>query len=387
MDNYFIEKGIFLLLPILQLNTLMSNYFVEKWTNALVNFISKLITSGLNTLFGENGENNDEDKYLEISIKAHEYYNSGNYKKALNISKKLINDYNINIKSVLITIYELMEACLGRLADKEDDIDKKKNLYNDAIEICKKIIEINLNSDSVRYAYRCWDGRLFNLANIEDDIDKKKNLYNDAIEKLKKIIGINFNNNEDVYYDWGLNLEILAEIEDDEDKKKNLDKSAIEKYKKIIGINPNHKDSYNCWGNCLRDLADIEDDIDEKKSLYNDAIEKYKKVIEIDPNHKDSYNCWGNTLIDVAKLEQGNERDNLLNEAETILLKSVKLGGGFYNLSCVYAIKGERDKAFEYLKKALENKDVYFDHVEKDTDIDSLRNDKRYIKLKNKYRS
>ena len=65
--------------------------------------------------------------------------------------------------------------------------------------------------------------------------------------------------------------------------------------------------------------------------------------------------------------------------------KAVKLfpkqAGAWYNMACAYALSGHKDKALEALSKAVENGFADPEHMKKDKDLDSLRNDPRFKKI------
>ena len=50
----------------------------------------------------------------------------------------------------------------------------------------------------------------------------------------------------------------------------------------------------------------------------------------------------------------------------------------YYNLSCILATKKEKDKALEYLKKAISLDPIYKEKARKDKDFDSLRNEREF---------
>lgn len=56
-----------------------------------------------------------------------------------------------------------------------------------------------------------------------------------------------------------------------------------------------------------------------------------------------------------------------------------------YNLACTYSLWGRADEAFESLRLALENGFDGFDHMEKDEDLDPIREDGRYRELLEKH--
>lgn len=52
-----------------------------------------------------------------------------------------------------------------------------------------------------------------------------------------------------------------------------------------------------------------------------------------------------------------------------------------YNLACAYSLSGSKDKALAHLESAILAGFVDFKHIEKDTDLDNIRTNKRYAKL------
>jgi len=52
-----------------------------------------------------------------------------------------------------------------------------------------------------------------------------------------------------------------------------------------------------------------------------------------------------------------------------------------YNAACGYALSGHKDEAIDWLELSVQSGYADFDHLRKDTDLDSLRHEKRYMKL------
>ena len=52
-----------------------------------------------------------------------------------------------------------------------------------------------------------------------------------------------------------------------------------------------------------------------------------------------------------------------------------------YNTACAYALKGERDKAVEFLKRSVEEGFTDFDHIAHDSDLNSIRDHPGYKDL------
>lgn len=52
-----------------------------------------------------------------------------------------------------------------------------------------------------------------------------------------------------------------------------------------------------------------------------------------------------------------------------------------YNVACGYALAGQKEEAMDWLELSVKSGYADFDHLRKDADLDSLRNEKRYKKL------
>ena len=84
---------------------------------------------------------------------------------------------------------------------------------------------------------------------------------------------------------------------------------------------------------------------------------------------------------------QNKEYDKAIEIFKRISNKFPKENGGFtaaYNVACAYALKGEKAPALQWLETSLDNGFDQFDHIEKDTDLDSLREEPKYKELMNR---
>ena len=75
------------------------------------------------------------------------------------------------------------------------------------------------------------------------------------------------------------------------------------------------------------------------------------------------------------------------DEAIEAFQKAIEAGyredAATYNIACGYALKGDRDKAFEWLRKAEEAGFDVASYLERDDDLDSLKSDPRWKAMKN----
>lgn len=111
------------------------------------------------------------------------------------------------------------------------------------------------------------------------------------------------------------------------------------------------------------------------KGQWADAAAKFEAMVEIDDNDAKAWHMLGYTRHAAGDLDQAlvaHERAAQFDEVAPVAT---------YNIACVYALRGDKDKAFEYIGKALEAGWDGVDHMATDTDMDSLRDDPRYKKL------
>lgn len=76
------------------------------------------------------------------------------------------------------------------------------------------------------------------------------------------------------------------------------------------------------------------------------------------------------------------------SEAEDVIAHAIEIGGNFqhfhhttYNIASAYALMGNFDKAMEWLQVTADDGFPCYPYFEKDSNLDSLRNDERFIKM------
>ena len=110
---------------------------------------------------------------------------------------------------------------------------------------------------------------------------------------------------------------------------------------------------------------------------WAEASEAYKAVTAKMPENARAWSRLGHSFR-----HQGRLAESLVAHKKAAELPGG--GGGFsaiYNIACIYAVTGEKDKAFKWLSKAVRAgfKDTAF--MAKNRDMDSLRDDPRYAKI------
>lgn len=140
------------------------------------------------------------------------------------------------------------------------------------------------------------------------------------------------------------------------------------------------------------------------------AIEDYTMAISIEPeyaytylNRGNLYRILGNSDLAKADFEEVIKRDTIPSDNNTAHYAYYYLGqkdmaidfmdkalkendkGNYYDAACLYSIMGETDKAVSYLRKALETGFRRFAHIERDRDLNNIRESEAFKELIKEY--
>jgi hypothetical protein len=90
--------------------------------------------------------------------------------------------------------------------------------------------------------------------------------------------------------------------------------------------------------------------------------------------------------VAIAQMSQGklDDAEKELNDAAT---RDPKQSLVYYNMAVLRLKQGRTDDAFKQLEASFLNGFSYFDEMQKDPDLDAIRNDPRFIALVKKYRT
>lgn len=208
----------------------------------------------------------------------------------------------------------------------------------------------------------------------------EKEEFENAIEYYIKALNVDSNFHL-AYYNWSLALYRMAyPMNIDE----NIYMQCIDKLNKTIDLEPNYTDALILKGVIIKHLAEIRKD----EKLYLESIENFNKAIAINPDNVDSYDGKGTTLLSYASIKGESEKDIIFKETEKVLLKAeaIKEGRGSYNLACLWSIRKNKKVALKWFEKGLKLGNTERNHIDKDTDLDFIRNDKKFNELLDKYR-
>ena len=104
---------------------------------------------------------------------------------------------------------------------------------------------------------------------------------------------------------------------------------------------------------------------------YEEAARAFETIVKAEPRNADAWHRLGVALGSLQKYEQ----------AADAYLKCIALRGyapSMYNLACTYARLNQKEKAFEWLIKSLQEGFALHDLIATDEDLDSLRDDPRF---------
>lgn len=151
------------------------------------------------------------------------------------------------------------------------------------------------------------------------------------------------------YYRRGWYKELSGDIE-----------GAIEDYTSSITLNQNYAYVYMMRGQLLM-----------KEGKMAEASKDFRRCIAIDTTDMKSMSCAFYAYHFLG------DNANAKRLMDTLLAHN----GSFYEAACLFARMGEKDKAIDYLRQAFEGGFRKFTHLERDDDVDNIRNEEDYKRL------
>jgi len=300
------------------------------------------------------------DKAFQLAL---EHHQSGNFKQAENLYKKILKKQpdNIDVLHMLGVIhselgnYELAIKYIKKvLQSNSSDYHAYYNLGNafrlngqpeEAIDSYQKVIQINpyfaeayhnlgivlQGKGQLDEAITCYQKAIqlnpdfynayYNLGNIFRD----KGQFDEAVTSYQKAIEL-YPDNSWAYCNLGFIFQNKGQLDE-----------AIACYQKAIKLDPYITEAYSNLGILL-----------QKKERPDEAIACYRKAIELNPNHANTYYNLGIILQDKGELD----------EAIACYQKVIQLTPGFYNaysnLGNIFKDKGQFDGAMTFYKKTIE---------------------------------
>lgn len=144
---------------------------------------------------------------------------------------------------------------------------------------------------------------------------------------------------------------------------------AIEDLSMSIVLDPEYSYAYVSRG-----------DVYLKQGKTDLADQDFKKVIELE-NTPEKYDC-------IHYAYQGlGLNDKAIAAMDSIIGREEDRAGSYYDAACLYSRMKDKDNALKYLEKSLELGYMRFAHIERDFDMDYLREMSEFKLLLEKYKS
>ena len=138
--------------------------------------------------------------------------------------------------------------------------------------------------------------------------------------------------------------------------------TAAAPMRKSIELEPNYWPGYSYLGHLYA-----------RTKRYADAEAAFRKAIAIDGTVGEPVSGLGITYALEGRTAEARQIADRLQHWPTYVSS--------YNIAMVYAAMGDRDRAFEWLEKAVESRSWLLTWVNVDPDLDSLRSDRRFADL------
>ena len=253
------------------------------------------------------------------------------WEEALSLWKAIEAIQEDNVRAILGIGY-----CSGKLADKEQDPQKKQALLENA---CRKYEVAVKRDDTLAVAWNNWGVALGCLAEIVDTKEKKRTLLENECQKYEEAV-----KRDDTYmtawYNWGVSLGNRAKIADIKEQKMSLLEDACLRHEVSLKCDDTDATVWNNWGTTLRILAGMEEDPTKIQELYQNASGKCQRAEDIEP------------------------------------------GSGCYGFACIAAQQGDSDACKRWLEKAEAlGKLPSVQYLADDRDMESVREESWFKEL------
>lgn len=140
---------------------------------------------------------------------------------------------------------------------------------------------------------------------------------------------------------------------------------ALEDYTASITLYPSYPYIYSSRGKLLLDMGET-----------SAARKDFQKCIELDTVDMSEMSC-----AFYAYHYLGDDK-NAVRLMDTLLAHD----GSVYEAVCLYSLMGDHAKAINYMRKAFEEGYNNFTHIERDHDLDNIRNDEEFKQLVAQYK-
>ena len=148
----------------------------------------------------------------------------------------------------------------------------------------------------------------------------------------------------------------------------NMVREAIEDYSMAIMLNEDYTFSYNERADCYKRIGQT-----------NKANDDYRTVLALDTD--DSESEINNSIYALFYLgKTGDAKKKLISKTGNEDFSD------YYDAACLWSLMGENNNAISFLQKAFEDGYRDFNHINRDDDLDNIRNSSSFKSLVAKYK-
>ena len=156
-------------------------------------------------------------------------------------------------------------------------------------------------------------------------------------------------------------------------------KPLLETRRRVLG--PDHPDTLGTMSS-LVDVYVFQRKYDKAEELASELLEKRQRVLG--PDNPDTLNTGAELAVSLAYQKQIAKAQNVLYEMiqrASQAKDQSALSNAWYEIACAEAVMGNKDLAFDYLKKANAITPIPAEWMWNDVDLKSLHNDPRFAEI------
>jgi tetratricopeptide (TPR) repeat protein len=166
-------------------------------------------------------------------------------------------------------------------------------------------------------------------------------------------------------------------------KEQGLEEEAKKHYEMALKFNPDNADARKALGFVKKGDKWVKGEEKAEKEPKKEAKKEpeKKEPEKKEPAEKLTREQWQRLHQEALQKLQGKEYE----DAEKILKRIVKAvpndSTALYNLACLYSLTSKKEKALDYLEKSIKAGFTNAGHIQKDSDLDNIRNEEKYKEL------
>ena len=258
---------------------------------------------------------------------------------------------------------------MANILDDEGRLAEAEKLYRETADIQRRTLGPE-HQDTMT--------TMSNLGGVLDDegkFEEAERIKREALALRTRVLGADHPDTLVVKLNLATTLNNLGRRTEAE----KLYRETLEVQRKVMG--PDSPDALYTLAN-LANNVHAQGRNAEAEKLQREALDGRRR--RLGPNNPDTLK----TTVDLAGLLSSEGK---YQEAKELYLDLVKkageapgkttVAGAWYDFACGAAIAGHRDEAFQYLRQALDHGYHDAEHMAKDDDLKSLRNDSRFTAL------